>query len=613
MTTKQIITQIAFALLAINTSAQTVSTQYGEIQGSINGSVYQFLGIPYAKPPVGNLRWADPLEPDNWQGILNTTDFAPVCPQKNFDTGGASYTIEGNEDCLYLNVWTPQLGLGNRPVLVFIHGGGNQQGSTREENGGTLMFFGKHMAERGNAVVVTIQYRLGPLGFLVHPGLNAEGSRSLSGNYAVLDQILALKWVRSHISSFGGDPQKVMVFGESAGGLNVGNLMVSPMAEGLFQRAAIQSAAPVIATYADASLKGIAYVQTYTTEGDDAQKIAYMRGLTSDELVMNETAPLSGGAVGLNWLPIIDGHVFEQRPTEAFQSGKFNKVPFLIGSNSEEMSLSAPTTVYPFMVTALINNTVPLAQREEATLLYPPGTDNTQAKTSYIALLTDAQFTSTVRRTAQCVVQNQTEPVWRYFFTYKHSIAQLAELGSYHGMELFYVFNNWENATLGKGIFFKPSDASVQDAMLRYWVNFADTGNPNGGGLEPWPQWTPQNDCYLEINATPNGTQCGVRTTQCIMWDKATGYVGCGASTQVTTPIQTNGALVHPNPFDDLITVRPPVQGASFNLMIYNTLGRKMTEQSNLSTIDLTTLPKGIYILVLEQNGQHWQSKVLKR
>ncbi|MBK7970248.1 MAG: carboxylesterase family protein [Bacteroidetes bacterium] len=214
--------------------AQVVNTQFGQVQGSLNGTVNQFLGIPFAKPPVDSLRWKAPLNPNPWSGVLVTNNFAPECPQKKFNHGSTADTIIGNEDCLYLNIWSPQL-TGSLPVMVFIHGGGNQQGSAGEVNGGTQMYFGKNMSERGNVIVVTIQYRLGPLGFLVHPGLEPENPNNVSGNYAVLDQILALNWIQNNIAAFGGDPSRVMIFGESAGGLNVGNLLTSPLATGLFR------------------------------------------------------------------------------------------------------------------------------------------------------------------------------------------------------------------------------------------------------------------------------------------------------------------------------------------------------------------------------------------
>ncbi len=369
-----------FILTAVVLKSQTVTTQFGPVQGSMNGSVYQFLGIPFAKPPVNTLRWKAPQNPTAWVTALATTSFAPICPQKKFSTGSAStYTLMGNEDCLYLNIWTPQTGAGTRPVLVFIHGGGNQQGGASEDGGGTQMFIGKNMASRGNAVVVTIQYRLGPLGFLVHPGLETENANNTSGNYAVMDQILALTWVKNNIANFGGDPNKVMIFGESAGGLDVGNLLLTPAAAGLFQRACIQSASPVLADYIATKNKGIAFVDSFTTVGTDVQKIAFMRTLPSDSIIKDEVSPLTGGAVGLNWQSVIDNVLFYNYPSQLIQAGAFNKVPLMIGSNSEEMSLSAPPTVVPAMVTALINTTVPSSLQAQATTLYPPGSNTTQA------------------------------------------------------------------------------------------------------------------------------------------------------------------------------------------------------------------------------------------
>ncbi|TNF40822.1 MAG: carboxylesterase, partial [Bacteroidetes bacterium] len=241
---KAFVSIIILISFLIDLNAQIVETQFGKIQGKKNGNVFEFLGIPFAKPPVDSLRWKAPQNPESWPGILQTTDFAPVCPQKRFAQGDTTFSIEGKEDCLYLNIWTPEIDANNLPVLVFIHGGGNQQGGASQTSGNTMIYSGKNMAERGNAVVVTIQYRLGPLGFLVHPGLDAENANTKSGNYAVFDQILALQWIQNNIESFGGNPSKVMIFGESAGGVNVGNLLTTPLANGLFHRACIQSASP---------------------------------------------------------------------------------------------------------------------------------------------------------------------------------------------------------------------------------------------------------------------------------------------------------------------------------------------------------------------------------
>lgn len=587
--------------------SQTVTTQFGPVQGSLNGTIHQFLGIPFAKPPVGNLRWQAPQNPNTWTSTLLTNSFAPVCPQKKFTQGSTSYTITGNEDCLYLNIWTPQTGAGTRPVLVFIHGGGNQQGGASEDGGGTQMYIGKNLAERGNAVVVTIQYRLGPLGFLVHPGLEPETANNISGNYAVMDQILALTWVKNNIANFGGDPNKVMIFGESAGGINVGNLMLTPMAANLFQRACIQSAAPVVGDYNTEKNKGVAYVDSFISTGTDVQKITFMRTVPADTLVKDLESPLTGGTVGLNWLAVKDNVYFNDFPQQAIQNGNFNKVPFMIGSNSEEMSLSAPPTVVPGMVTLLINTTVPSSLQAQATILYPPGTTTTQARQSYIGILSDAQFTANARRTAQCVSLNQTQPVWRYFFTHKHTVSVLAPLGSYHGMELFYVFNNWENATLGSGPLFKPQDDSVQNAMLKYWVNFANTGNPNGTNLVSWPQYNASSDCYLDIKATPNGSQCGIRTAECNLWDNAASYTACISTIGINETNKEGNVLnVYPNPTGANAVLKISDEIKNGELKVYNAIGQEVYKQrvyKGGSELEFGHFSKGVYTcILLEEN-----------
>lgn len=602
---------LLFILCSMAISAQTVNTQFGQIQGNLSGSVYQFLGIPFAKPPVDSLRWKEPRNPDAWAGILNTTSFAPVCPQMKFVQGQTEGTYEGSEDCLYLNVWTPQLTTANLPVLVFIHGGGNQQGGATETGGGTQMYKGNNMAQRGIAVIVTIQYRLGPLGFLVHPGLEPENANNSSGNYAVLDQILALKWVQNNIANFGGDPTKVMIFGESAGGVNVGNLLTTPLAAGLFQRACIQSATPVIGIYNDAKTKGISYVNEYTTSGSDTDKIAHMRTLSADSLVKSQTSPLSGGAVQMNWQAVVDNVVFNNTAMQTIQNGMHNKVPLLLGSNADEMSLSAPQTVTPLQTTLLVNASLPAALQSTGHTLYPSGTSNADARTSYVGVLTDMQFTSTCRRTASCISLNQTEPVWRYFFSYKSPLTQLAALGSYHGLELFYIFNTWENTTTATGILFRPQDDSLQVNMLKYWVNFAATGNPNGANLVTWPQYSAATDCYLELKATPNGSQCGLRTAECNLWDNAVSFSGCSTSLGLARTQTESPLLAYPNPSKGLVFIKPPTQ-TDFTLSLYNLNGSKLLSGKNRYQINLADFPAGIYTLIVNQDGKLLVEKIVK-
>ncbi|MFY9310614.1 MAG: carboxylesterase family protein [Bacteroidia bacterium] len=603
---------ILFLLVAASTAlqSQVVSTQYGYIEGNMNGLVHEFLGIPFAKPPVDSLRWKAPRNPDVWLDTMDASSFAPACPQKSYEQGDTNYTLLGDEDCLYLNVWTPQTGIANKPVMVFIHGGGNQQGSANEINANTPMYFGKNLAERGNVVVVTIQYRLGPLGFMVHPGLEQESVNGKAGNYAVLDQILALKWIKNNISNFGGDTTRVMIFGESAGGVNVGNLLVSPLSAGLFQRACIQSAVPVVNDYADSKSKGIAFVDSFISTGTDAQKIAFMRSLDADSLLAGMSSPLEGGIVQMNWQPSLDNYVFTSYPEQAFQSGNFNKVPLMIGSNSEEMSLSSPLTVTPGMLSLLIATSVPLSYQSQVQALYP-GSNNAEARASYVGILTDAQFTATARRTARCVSQNQSQPVWRYFYTHKHTIPQLAPLGAYHGMELFYVFNNFENA-IPLSSNNSPLDDSVQMVMLKYWSNFAATGDPNGTGMVSWPQYQSSTDCYMEIKPTPNGSQCGLRTVKSDLWDDVIAYAGCTSSVGVKEMVNNNTVIVYPNPATGLVHLDVE-QNKTFKVRLMEFTGKEVFSARDVTSIDVSACSPGVYIMVVEQGGKVYHSKFVKQ
>jgi para-nitrobenzyl esterase len=561
----------SFALFA----QPVIYTKFGLVEGNNNGSILEFLGVPFAKPPVDSLRWKPPRDPDSWTDTLLTQSFRPGCIRKDFQQGSDSYTIKGSEDCLYLNIWTPDSNA-SLPVMVFIHGGANQQGSAGDTSGGTQIYYGKNLSGRGNVVVVTIDYRLGPFGFLVHPGLEIENNRHVSGNYALMDQIKALQWVHNNITYFGGDTSRVMIFGESAGGLDIGDLLISPPASGLFQRACIESAVPSVAAYDSAKAYGIQFVDKFISDGNDSEKINYMRRLPADSLIKDITNALSGGIVQPRWRPVIDNYILPGYPQQLFTAGNFNKVPLIIGSNADEMSLSSPQTVYPFMVTALINSYVPSPLRSEGLSLYPQGSDNTEARDSYVQILTDAQFTATVRRMAGWIADNQQQ-VWRYFLTYKQS-GILSAAGSYHGIELFYVFNTWENAPLGKGPLFTAQDDSMENNMLKYWVNFAATGNPNGQGLTQWPQYVSGNDPYLEMNAIPNGTQTGVRTAKCDFWDQAAGFV-TGIENNYNTSLPHNFRLFqnYPNPFNPGTIIRFEIPEETFvTIKLYDLLGREI-------------------------------------
>jgi para-nitrobenzyl esterase len=598
---------------AISGQSPIVNTQYGQVAGNLNEEVFEFLGIPFASPPVGDLRWRPPVEPESWNEVLQTREFQPKCPQKNFTQGDSTFTIEGEESCLFLNIWTPDTVSNDLAVMVFIHGGGNQQGSANEFTLGTEIYNGKNLSHRGNVVVVTIQYRLGPLGFLVHPGLELENNQNTSGNYAVMDQILALEWVQNNISNFGGDASKVMIFGESAGGVNVGNLLATPLAEGLFSRACIQSATPTLQNYTDSRTYGIEFVDSLTNAGNDTEKISYLRSLHPESIIQSLESPLSGGFVKPKWKPVMDQYIFENFPFLVFQTGDYNKVPVIIGSNADEMSLPAPQTVLPFMVDILINLYVPEALRPLAHELYPSGTTAAEARDAYVQLLTDAQFTSTTRRAARCLSQNQTAPVYRYFFTHKHS-GFLGDYGSYHGMELFYAFNTWENSSWAVGPLYTVQDDSVASNMLNYWVNFAATGDPNGNDLIDWPTYDSASDCYLEIKPTPDGSQCGIRSEKSDLWDAVVGFVGCTTSVSTDENVTNEASIIiYPNPTDGIILFEQEQKWQTFEISIFDATGKFLLKKENETRLDITDYPSGVYFVTVRNSDKVITRKVVKR
>jgi len=608
---KSILRFVALLSFQFCIAQTTVNTLYGPVQGAQNGAVVQFLGIPYAKPPVDTLRWRAPQTPIAWTTMLNTTTFRPACPQKAFSQTDTTGEIKGNEDCLYLNVWTPQTGAGSRPVMVFIHGGGNQQGSAGDSASNTVLLYGKNMAERSNVVVVTIQYRLGALGFLVHPGLEAENPNSKSGNYAVLDQILALQWVKNNIHLFGGDSANVTIFGESAGGLNVGNLMLTSSAKGLFERAIIQSAVPNLGVYSDAKTKGIDFVNSYSqATGSDVQKIAALRALPADSLVAKNTSPLVGGVLQMNFQPVKDDVLFPYFPSQALATGNYTKVPVMIGSNADEMSLNAPAVVTPAMVNSLVNSRVPLAYRQQVLALYPPGTNNTQARKAYVDILSDGQFTAPVRRAARCMSANQTEPVWNYLFSHAHTLPQLSVYGAYHGIELLYVFNTLENSLIGSGPFFKPADDSVQKLSRTYWTNFAATANPNDTDLPNWVEFENGNDCYLNLRATPISDECKLREAKLDLWDAMIGFSDCPTTVDAEELRAIPFLHVYPNPSSGVFRLETLPGGGPF-WTVYNPIGEMVSEGIG-EQIDLSTYPSGMYLLQVKQSLQYTQLRIVK-
>jgi para-nitrobenzyl esterase len=490
-----------------------VSTTSGLAQGVLLGDVVAFLGLPYAAPPVGELRWRPPAPAPSWAGVRRATAFASPCPQ--IGAGGA---VVGAEDCLYLNVWVPSPAPANArlPVLFFIHGGGNVQGAASEQLAdGSYLYDGAELAAARQAVVVTISYRLGALGFLALPALAAESPHGSSGNYGLLDQVAALEWVRANIASFGGDPARVLAFGESAGALDTCMLLASPLAAGLFSSALMESGACVAMRDADARAFGSQVVAACGCSGA-GDVAACLRSLSATAVVAALPQPIDLAGKQGGYQPSVDGWVLPEAPLAAIAAGRHNRVPVVVGANSDETSRAvAPMTQtqYEQSVLALAGGSQLLA---DLILAEYPVAEYGSQRAAYVALTSDAKFVCSARIAARTLSSAQSQPVFRYFFThpYSNGTAGLKLLGAYHGAELSYVFGDLGLA----GYVPTAGETALSAAIQGYWSRLAGTGDPNGEGAVVWPTYDAATDPFLQLD-DPIAAGKGVRSRQCDFWE----------------------------------------------------------------------------------------------
>ncbi len=504
-----------------------ILTESGPVAGVLDGGVWRFLGLPYAAPPLGDLRWRPPVAPEPWTAVRLADAFGPACPQ--YDEAGAVF---GDEDCLTLNVWTPAATLGNdrpRPVLLFIHGGGHEQGAASVTAGDRPLYDGQTFAAGQGLVVVTIQYRLGPFGFLAHPALTAEGGRTASGNYGALDQLAALQWVHDNIAAFGGDPVRVTVFGQSAGSVSTCRLLASPLAAGLLQRAVLMSGACVATPLARAEANG-RMVADQLGCAAAADVSACLRG-KSTAAIMATLDPMDTGTDTLGRMAydgVIDGYVLPEAPRSLVAGRRHNAVPVLIGTTSAENGRGAPRIAtaeeYEAAVRAyVLRSGLPANVADQALVAYPVAGYPTP-RDAYVALTSDVKFVCQARTDARALVVAQSAPVYRYWFDHvpDNGGAQGRSFGAFHGLELPYLFKVLE---FGLGtVRYRPGpgDLAVADAMQGYWTRFAATGDPNGDGATAWPAYELTDEPYLRLAAPPvAGT--AVRGAQCDFWDGLTG------------------------------------------------------------------------------------------
>lgn len=460
------------------------STSSGQLKGRLlpGGAGAVFKGIPFAQPPVGPLRWREPQPVKAWQGVREALEPGAPCAQSpsgwNNQEAAAS-----SEDCLYLNVWTPKWPAPSRlPVMVWIHGGGNTGGAGTADP----LYDGTRLISHG-VVLVVMDYRLGIFGFLAHPELTRESPDHSSGNYAFLDQIAALRWVRDNIAQFGGDPQNVTVFGQSAGSMDLGVLMTSPLAKGLFHRAIGESgAAGSMMSQADAERAGRQAAEQLKAPAQGS--LAYLRSLSMADLLKVRRVPAGGN---------VDNWVFPANPVAVFEAGKAHPVPLLIGSNAIEFPGEGTLDQLRAGIQRTYRDRAP--RLLELYGLKSPG-DKGVVDPLYGGpgdqIATDVQF--------RCPGIHQGEvhsaagnPVWEYQFD--RAIPPKPTV--IHSSELPYVFGNlWSTGSQGGN--YQEADRKLSDAIQVYWTNFARTGDPNGPGVPRWPRFTAQSRDYMQFTLT---------------------------------------------------------------------------------------------------------------
>jgi para-nitrobenzyl esterase len=481
--------------LACGAAAQTgpvVTTAMGKVSGVADAGVQSFKGIPFAAPPVGALRWKAPQPAAAWSDVRDGSKFAPACYQQ-----ARNGRVENlSEDCLYLNVWRPEGAKSGAklPVMVWIYGGAFVSGA-----GSLPVYDGAHFARDG-VVLVTLNYRLGNLGWFAHPELTKESAGQGTGDFGLMDQIAGLIWVRNNISAFGGDPSNVTIFGESAGGMSVNLLMTSPAAQGLFAKAITESGlgrAPA-RPLATAEANGVKFAASV-----GAADLAALRALPVDKAWGPQLTNIEGDA---NPGPIVDGVVVPEDVAKAFAEGKEAKIPWLVGTNNFEASLFPQRLQNP---EGYLNAMPPDRLAFLTKVFDPQGTGDKKALVA--ALMTDAVFTEPARYLA---AQHEAHgaKTYRYYFGYVAEGARAMVPGAGHAGELIYVFGTLGSFPSAFKLEYTDKDRAIAGDMTGYWSNFAKSGDPNGAGLPAWPE--DKADTVLVVDATGPHADSGLRKPQ---------------------------------------------------------------------------------------------------
>ncbi|MEO8597079.1 MAG: carboxylesterase family protein [Candidatus Solibacter sp.] len=476
-----------------------VSVSTGQLRGGLTPEgVAVFKNIPFAQPPVGDLRWREPLPAKAWTGVRDATAFGPMCNQSG------NKHLPHSEDCLQLNVWTPKWPMtSSLPVMVWIHGGGNTAGSGVE-----ALFNGEVLARHG-VVLVTVNYRLGAFGFFAHPGLTKESPHHASGNYALADQIAALHWVQENIAKFGGNRANVTIFGESAGASDVNALIASPLTKGLFVRVIAQSG-PIGTqlSLSESEKRGVELAAKLGFTGEDA--LAKLRALGDTELMEKaaQGSPAAGPGMGMGIN--VDGWVLTEPAQKTYAEGRQQKVALLIGNNSQEMQPRGTPGDIRQMISQRYG---PLADRALAAYGVNGEADpqpDPENGTVMLQFTTDNSFRC---GTVQELIWHTAAKNTGYQYQFSRTVHGQEAQGAPHASEIPFIFGTlpvWQNMRK-----YNDSDREYAPMMQAYWTNFSKTGDPNGGKLVKWPKFDPAARAYLDFTDAGPIVKEGLRRQAC--------------------------------------------------------------------------------------------------
>ena len=486
--------------------APVTDTTAGRVRGSVlEDGIRAFRGVPFARPPVGTRRFAPPEPGEPWTGVRSAETFGPVSHQGSIGLGfmGAGQQAQ-SEDCLYLNVWTPDTS-GSRPVMVWIHGGGFLLGAGSEP-----LYDGRRLAARGDVVVVTVNYRLGALGYLAHPSLRDEATGAC-GNWGLLDQIAAVEWVRDNAKAFGGDPAQITVFGESAGSMSATTMMTAPRARGLFQRVIAQSGAPVVATAEEAAATGERVVNALSVRPNELRHVPVQRFLEVQQQIM-----LAGQQAGASlsddlmaFRPNVDGAVLHRHPQDAVAEGETAGTALLIGTNRDEMRLFSLLDQADLDDAGLLRRLDAHLDDSKARLVIEAYRaarsgrgEAIEPKELWSAMETDRFFRAPAMRFAADHAAHGS-PTFAYLFCWP---SPMAMLGAAHAIELPFVFGTLDAPMIDQFAGTGPEAEQLSDAVQGAWVSFARNADPSTPELGSWPPFDGDGRSTMVL-----GQACGVQ------------------------------------------------------------------------------------------------------